>query len=343
MSPCSYFQRVITTNLLTLYYTLKVIFMLALGCLIKPFSNPWALKLKLVPPARLTDPKYGVHKYIKVNNTVLHYVESGDSSKPLMIFLHGFPEFWYSWRHQIVDFQKDYWCIAVDMRGYGDSERPENVASYKIELLIEDVRDLIRQLGREKCILISHDWGGLIACRFRDIYPDVSSAIIVLASVSMAAWSHEIWTNPKQRQKSWYVFLYRVPLIPELMMSFNDLVFYDKIMLFPDKKSTDAEDVECYKYWFRKPYALTSPLNYYRANFTPANVPAIEEHKENVPMLVAHAANDLFLDPNMLETMKKQYACIETTIVAGAGHFLQQEEPEKVNILIRDFLSRHNL
>ncbi|XP_075972221.1 epoxide hydrolase 4-like [Anticarsia gemmatalis] len=342
MSACSYLQRVIVTNLLTIYYSLQLLLFIGLAYLKNPFSSPFAMKLKLEPPARLTDPKYGVHKYLKVNNTVLHYVESGDPSKPLMIFIHGYPEFWYSWRHQIVEFQKDYWCIAVDMRGYGDSERPEGVSSYKVELLIEDIRDLVRQLGREKCILISHDWGGIIASKFRDVYPEIVSGIVLLASISSAAWCREIWTNPSQRKKSWYVFCYRLPFLPEKVMSINDLAFYDALMLFPDKKTTDKDDIECYKYWFRKPFALTPPINYYRANFS-YDIPEIEEHKENVPMLVAHAANDPYISHSMLDTMKKEYTTLETAIVEGTGHFLQQEDPEKVNKLIRDFLSKHNI
>ncbi|CAB3228632.1 unnamed protein product [Arctia plantaginis] len=319
-----------------------MLFVFALTYLKNPLRNPWAQKLKLEPPSKLTDPKYGVHKSLKVNNIVIHYVESGNPSKPLMLFLHGFPEFWYSWRHQIVEFQKDYWCVALDMRGYGDSARPEGVSSYKIDILIEDVRDLIRQLGSQKCILISHDWGGVIACRFRDKYPDMLSALIVLASVSSTAWCREIWTNPIQRKQSWYVFLYRAPLIAEKALAMNDLAMYETLMLFPGKSSTDKDDIDCYKYWFRKPYALTPPINYYRANFR-FDIPDIEEHKENVPMLVAHAENDNYLSHSMLETMKKEYSSIETTIVKGTGHFLQQEDPEKVNILIRDFLAKHNM
>nr|XP_021183905.2 epoxide hydrolase 3 [Helicoverpa armigera] len=342
MSACHYLQRVVVSNLLTIYYNIQMLIIFAIVYLKNPFSNPWAQKLKLEPPARLTDPKYGVHKYIKVNGTVLHYVESGDPSKPLMLFLHGFPEFWYSWRHQIVEFQKDYWCIAVDMRGYGDSERPEGVSSYRMELLIEDVRDLIRQLGREKTILISHDWGGLIACEFRNKYPEVLNGLVMLSSTSRTSWAREIWSNPVQRKASWYVFLYRAPMIAEKMLSMNDLGFYETFMLFPEKKATDAEDNECYKYWFRKTFALTPPINYYRANFS-YGLPEIVEHKENVPMLVAHAGNDPYICHSLLDTMKKEYSTIETTIIENTGHFMQQEDPEKVNKVIRDFLSKNNI
>ncbi|XP_026326655.1 epoxide hydrolase 4-like [Hyposmocoma kahamanoa] len=148
MSVQTYIYRFIVANFLTLYYNVCVLLMFAFNYMKNPFGDPFALKLRLEPPPCLTDPKYGTHKYIKVNNIKLHYVESGDPSKPLMIFVHGFPEFWYSWRHQILEFQKDYWCIAIDMRGYGDSERPDDVSSYKLDLLVNDIRELVSQLGK---------------------------------------------------------------------------------------------------------------------------------------------------------------------------------------------------
>ncbi|KAM3967950.1 epoxide hydrolase 1 [Aphomia sociella] len=332
--------RVILSNFLTLLYTVIALGVLGFDYVKDIFSSP-SHGRKLVPPPSLTDPKYGVHKYIKVNNVKLHYVESGDSSKPLMIFLHGYPEFWYSWRHQIVEFNKDYWCIAVDMRGYGDSERPENVSSYNIDILVEDVRDLVRQLGREKCILVSHDWGGVIAAQFRDVYPKVLDAVILLASMSRESWFNCVFSNFNQTLKSWYVFFYRMPAIPELLMQRNNLMIFEKAMLVAGKDSITNNDIECYKYWFTKDLAFMYPINYYRANFAYS---VKKKHlKENVPMLVAGAQNDSYINKSVLDLMKKEYDHIETTIVDNSGHFLQQEEPQKVNKLIREFLNKHKL
>ncbi|XP_028163840.1 epoxide hydrolase 1-like [Ostrinia furnacalis] len=330
--------RLIVVNLLTVYYCMVVLIIIALNYVKGLFVNSLTPKRKLEPPACLSDPKYGVHKYIKVNKIKLHYVESGDPSKPLMLFLHGFPEFWYSWRHQILDFQKDYWCIAVDMRGYGDSERPEGLEAYHYEELIEDVRDLIRQLGREKCILVAHDWGGLIACKFRDLYPDVLSGVVLLASLSREAWMQSIWSNPAQRKKSWYVFMYRMPGLAEHVLQLDNLVIFDKAMLVPGKDTITQQDMECYKYWFGKQFAFTPPVNYYRANFAYC-LP--EKHvTDKVPMLVIHAAKDPYIDLSVLDIMKQEYSDIETTVIEDCGHFLQQEEPAKVNKVIREFLAK---
>ncbi|XP_072941881.1 uncharacterized protein [Epargyreus clarus] len=338
MSVSTFIYRFIVSNVLTLYYSLFFGAILGIKYITGLFSQT-PVKLKLEPPSCLTDPKYGMHKYIKANNIKLHYVESGDSSKPLMLFLHGFPEFWYSWRHQIVEFNKDYWCIAIDMRGYGDSERPEDVASYHIDLLIEDVRDLIRQLGKDKCILVAHDWGGLIACRFRDVYPDVLHAAILLGTTSREAWLAELWSNPKQRKQSWYVFFFRMPGLAESVFQMENI--FAKAMLVEGKDTVTSQDIECYWYWFSKQFAFTPPINYYRANFV-YTLP--EKYKdEKVPLLIANAANDNYVSVGILDRMKKEYAQIETVVVDNCGHFLQQEEPQKVNTIIRNFLVKHNI
>ncbi|XP_068627934.1 epoxide hydrolase 3-like [Battus philenor] len=333
-------KRFVISNILTLYYGFITLFGLAIAYLKNPFKNPWELKLVLVPPANLTDPKYGVHKYVKANNIKFHYVESGDPSKPLMLFLHGFPEFWYSWRHQIVEFNKDYWCVAVDMRGFGDSERPEGVSSYKMELLVEDVHDLLQKLGRKKCILVAHDWGGIIATKFRDVHPEALEALILLGTTSVEAWTQEVWENPDQRKKSWYIFFYRLPMLPELIVQMNDLQMFD--ILFKHKNTTVKDsDIECYKYWFRKQYALTPPINYYRANF---QVTSPEKYKnENIPMLIANGEHDPFIGQNLLKRVKNEYKYIETMLVENCYHFLQQESPEKINTIIKDFLTKHNM
>ncbi|CAK1551971.1 unnamed protein product [Leptosia nina] len=317
-------KRFAIANVLTGVYSLATLFFIALNYIKNPFKN-WAPKVKLEPPSRLSDPKFGVHKYIKANNVKLHYVESGDPSRPLMIFIHGFPEFWYSWRYQLVEFQKDYWCIAIDMRGYGDSERPEDVSSYKLPTLAEDIRDLVRQLGREKCIIVSHDWGGLVACRYRDLYPETLQGLVVLGSTAHEAWADALWNNDEQRKMSWYVFLFRMPIVPELMLQTTEI--FEKSMLIEGKPTVDLQDIECFKYWFSKQGAFTPPINFYRANFTLQVEKKV--HQENIPFLFAHGVNERFLGQKLTENMKEIYKFIEITKVEDSGHFLQQEEPKR--------------
>ncbi|KAI8433638.1 hypothetical protein MSG28_015644 [Choristoneura fumiferana] len=224
------------------------------------------------------------------------------------------------------------------MRGYGDSERPDDVSAYHFDLLVEDVRDLIRQLGREKCILVAHDWGGLIACRLRDVHSDALDALIVLGSTSREAWWHAMWHDAVQKKMSWYVLFFRMPALPERFILMDDMAIFDKTI--PAEEG--SQDIECYKYWFGKPYALTPPINYYRANFN-TNLNVKPRCERNIPMMVANAAKDRYIAHSVLERMKTEYAHIETTLVPDCGHFIQQEKPVLVNKLIRDFLSKHKL
>ncbi|XP_038213489.1 epoxide hydrolase 1-like [Zerene cesonia] len=341
MSVITLLKRFVVSNVLTLYYSMLVVFWFAVNYLKNPFRNPWTTKVRLEPPTRLSEPKYGVHKYIKANNIKLHYVENGDSSKQLIVFLHGYPEFWYSWRYQLVEFSKDYWCIAVDMRGYCDSERPEEVSAFKLELLVEDIRDLVRQLGREKFILVAHDWGGIVACKYRDLYSETLRGLVVLSSTAIDIWLEAIWTYEEQRRKSWYVFLYRMPIISELLFQQNNLDLLDKAMLVEGKTTIDSQDIECFKFWFSKKHAITPPINYYRANFKYTY--KSERFTENLPFLFALGEKDPYIIKEIGDLMETRYTSLEYTRVKDLGHFMQQEDPDIINSLIRSFLNKHNL
>lgn len=342
MSCIKLAKTYIYSKLLCAYYSCLVLFGFFVNFLKNPFADPWAQKLRLEPPSCLTDPKYGTHKYMIFNNTKLHYVESGDPNKALMIFLHGFPEFWYSWRYQIAEFNKHYWCIAVDMRGYGDSEKPEEMAAYKMNVLVDDVRDIVRQLGREKCILIGHDWGSLVAAKFRDTYPEALLAIILLGGASFESWFKELWSNPVQFKMSWYVFMFHMPSVPEKFILMNDLKLFNQMMIVKGKDSVTEQDLECYKYWFGKPLALTPPLNYYRANFA-YDVTDKPRCELKVPFMIINGAKDIYLNPGILDRLKEMYSHIETLVLENCGHFVQQEEPNKVNTHIKNFLNKNNL
>jgi len=133
----------------------------------------------------------------------MHYVEKGDPSKPLMLFLHGFPEFWYSWRFQLEYFSQNYWCVAPDLRGYNDTDKPTGVDSYHLDQLATDVQHLVKALDRESCILVGHDWGGLIGYRVADLYPEVVKTYIAVNGASLQAFTDAI--IGVQALKSWYM------------------------------------------------------------------------------------------------------------------------------------------
>ena len=114
--------------------------------------------------------------FIETNGINLHYVTQGVG--PLMLMLHGFPEFWYSWRHQIPELAFDYKVVALDLRGYNESDKPIEQKSYAIAELIKDVEGVIKGLGYESCVLVGHDWGGAIAWNFAYAYPEMVDKLI---------------------------------------------------------------------------------------------------------------------------------------------------------------------
>lgn len=121
------------------------------------------VKKRDTPPPALLNPELGTHNFITLESSIkLHYVSSGDKEKPLLLFLHGFPECWFSWRHQIKAFKNDYWVVAPDMRGYGESDKPKGAENYSMTKISEDVKQLIEGLGRQQAIVVAHDWGGVI-------------------------------------------------------------------------------------------------------------------------------------------------------------------------------------
>lgn len=131
---------------------------------------------------QLRDPKYGTHSFVDVNGVRLHYVSRGTGSR-LVLFLHGFPEFWYSW-HRQMEFMaaQGFRCVAVDMRGYNESSKPLGVNSYHRRKLIEDVRQLVLALGFQRCTLVAHDWGGIVAWDVVRKHADLVDRLVILNS-----------------------------------------------------------------------------------------------------------------------------------------------------------------
>ena len=159
------------------------------------------------------------HQFASVNGIRLHYVEAG--SGPLVVLLHGFPEFWYSWRHQIPALaQAGFRVVAPDLRGYGESGKPAGVGSYHIDLLVADVLGLIRHLGQDSAHVAGHDWGGVIAWTLAMRHPDAVTRLAILNAPHPAILFRQI-RRPWQLFKSWYIFFFQLPWLPEWLLRQN--------------------------------------------------------------------------------------------------------------------------
>ncbi|BET02883.1 epoxide hydrolase [Nesidiocoris tenuis] len=306
-------------------------------------SKICAVKKRPLPPKELLDPELGNHSYIHLPHVKLHYVESGSKEKPLMILLHGFPEFWYSWRHQIKEFSKDYWVVAVDMRGYGDSDKPPSVKYYNMKYLIGDVKNLIEGLGQKKAIVVAHDWGGIVAWQFARLYPEMVEKMVVINAPQPTAFRKLMWSTFSQFLKSWYIFFFQLPFLPEVQMLVDDMSFFKGCFRSKKKGSVMNEDeLEAYKFTYGKPGAFFGPIGYYRANiFSGANkLKKPDANSVEFPKtFLIFGDDDVAIDSKVVEMSKKFCPNLTTEIVPGGCHFVHEEEPEIVNAKIKQFLS----
>jgi pimeloyl-ACP methyl ester carboxylesterase len=196
------------------------------------------------------------HRYAEVNGVKLHYVEQGKGE--LILFLHGFPEFWYEWKDLLPEFAKDHHAVAPDMRGYNLSEAPAAVESYRVPVIVEDVRALAVKLKARKFVLVGHDWGGVIAWAFAAAHPEMLDKLIIVNAPHPTVFARELAGNPAQQKASAYFNLFNSPQA-EKFLGQNDFATLQGLM----KPWAIAADLKEYvANWSR---GLTGGLNYYRA------------------------------------------------------------------------------
>ncbi|KAF0287449.1 Epoxide hydrolase 4 [Amphibalanus amphitrite] len=307
--------------------------------------GPEALQPRRRPrPALLDDPALGTHKFATVFGGIkLHYVEKGDRSKPLLLLLHGFPAFWFCWHYQLKALSQHYWVVAVDMRGYGESAKPEGRDSYDRQLVAQDLFHLVLSLGRQSCTVIGHDWGGIIAYELARLRSSLVEKLIIINAPHPDAMEEVLQHSWDQMFRSWYIYLFQLPWLPEQVMQLDDFNMFTK--MFHENPSArhhyPPEMVDAYKYTFGEPGALTPPLNYYRQSFgwrwhrgEPAQVARV-----TCPLLVIWGERDRALSP-LLATMAARYADrFSVHLLPNASHWAMMEEPEEVNEAIRSFIS----
>ncbi|KAJ1521111.1 hypothetical protein ONE63_002813 [Megalurothrips usitatus] len=327
---------------------------LLLGCMVLPMLVYRLLRAPKAkswdaPPKCLRDEELGQHGYVTVKGLKFHYVEKGDRSKPLMLFVHGFPEFWYSWRHQMKEFSKDYWTVAIDMRGYGDSSKPAKVSDYKVELLVDDIKGIVDELGKKTFILVAHDWGAVISWVFVDKYPEMVEKYVMMNGPHPKVYAYLMANSKSQSRKSWYIFLFQLPFLPELFVKTDNFSMFDRIFINPKKRQawvTD-DDIEAFKYTFSQPGAISPPINYYRAAMRRRVFEGFEERKTAKPKtgarppgLYLFGVEDVAIDIANVEKHKDFFQPIETVLIPEGNHFVQQDKPQAVNDAMRSFLKK---
>lgn len=291
------------------------------------------------------------HHWVEVNGLRLHCAMAGHPEQPLMLMLHGFPEFWYAWREPMKALARDYRVVAPDLRGFNLSDKPADVKAYRIGPLIEDIRQLVERLGGGSCILVAHDWGGAVAWNFAARHPSLVSRLVILNAPHNATFVRELCHNPLQQAASHYMLLHRSALAEDLM-SRNQHAFLSAMLRTstPDDRWLDAATEARYRKAWAQPGSLTGGLNYYRAS--PLFPPTASERgpldividpetcRVEMPTLVLWGERDPFLLPGCLDGLQAHVPQLTVVRHPQASHWIVHEQPAFVIEQIQQWLAR---
>jgi epoxide hydrolase A/B len=281
--------------------------------------------------------------YALTNGIRMFYVSEGDG--PLVLMCHGFPESWYSWRHQLAPIAGAGWrAVAVDMPGYGRSDKPD--VTYDVVWLSECLAGFIDALGYEKAVLVGHDWGGLIVWPFARLHPDKTAGVVGINTPDFPHWPMPPTELLRQvgGNRDQYILEFQKRDEPEAAAEADLDHFLRVFFLGPVtvRKEVFTDDViETYARDFRPHGALTPPLDYYRNMDRNWELTAhLAEVKIEVPCLMITAEGDPVLHPGLAVGMDERVPNLTTVMVADCGHYTQQEQPERTTEHILEFLGR---
>ncbi|HEX2910346.1 MAG TPA: alpha/beta hydrolase [Chloroflexia bacterium] len=283
------------------------------------------------------------YHFIITNGITLHVVQAGPQQGPLVILLHGFPEFWYGWRKQI-DYlaEKGYRVWAPDQRGYNLSEKPPKIKDYRVELLAKDIAGLIEAAGREKAYIAGHDWGAMVAWNLAISYPEKVEKLAILNVPHPEVMRHALTHRLSQLVRSTYAIFFQIPWLPEKLTGLNNWMLGTRAMKSSSRPGTFSEsDLEQYRQAWSQPGAMTSMLNWYRASVRyPPRFPSTEAATVKVPTLIIWGAKDLFLKAEMAQQSLDYCQDGQLKYFEQATHWVQHEEAVSVNQLLADFFSQ---
>jgi epoxide hydrolase 4 len=284
------------------------------------------------PPAEMEE------IYLRAGKVRLHVAAAGPPDGPLLVFLHGFPDFWYGWRWQIPFFaQHGFRVLAPDQRGYNLSEKPRGLDAYTLDRLAGDVLELINASSRGRAFVVGHDWGGAVAWALAGLYPGRVERLVVLNAPHPHVLSETIRHNPRQLAMSWYMAAFQIPRLPESLMARRDGQFLVQALCGTSRPGAfTAQDLERYRAAWRQPGACVAMLNWYRAAFRRrAVLPAAPTH---APLLLLWGLRDRFLGREA--ALRSIARCEQGQIefFKDATHWLHMEEPQEVNRRILEFI-----
>ncbi|PKN92267.1 MAG: alpha/beta hydrolase [Chloroflexi bacterium HGW-Chloroflexi-6] len=280
------------------------------------------------------------HTYLQINDQIrLHIVLAGPPQGKPVLLLHGFPEFWYGWRAQIMALAaKGYRVIAPDQRGYNLSSAPKDVASYAMENLSQDVIVLLDHYGIEKVFLVGHDWGAAVAWTVAILHPERIEKLAILNVPHPSVMMRTLTKSPRQMLKSWYIGFFQIPGLADWLMSRRNFSGMITMLKSSGKPTTfSAEELAEYRKAYANSGGLTGMINWYRAlvRFRP-HMP--RKHRLEMPVLILWGKNDIALSAKMAEDSLKYCQNGELIFFENATHWVQHDEAKAVTNELLVFL-----
>ena len=277
--------------------------------------------------------------YADIGDQRMHYVEAGHG--PLVMLLHGFPEFWYGWRRQIEPLASaGFRVVAPDLRGYNLSSRPADVAAYEAGPLVADISGLIHERGADSALLVGHDWGGTVAWDTAMAQPDAVDRLVILNAAHPRKLSQGLH-HPEQLRRSWYFFFFATPDLPESVVQANHWHFFRHFLRDAKPALTPAETERYIQAWSQEG-AATGMINYYRSSVRANQKQALAALRPiQAPTLVIWGQRDRYLGQDLAEPDRDDVpnlAGVER--LPDASHWAHHDEPERVNQLMIDFFGR---
>lgn len=269
------------------------------------------------------------HGYADNNGVKIHYASLGQG--PLMIMIHGFPDFWYTWRHQMIALAPHFQTVAIDQRGYNLSDKPKGGENYRMRNLLSDVQAVIRHLRQERAIITGHDWGGVVAWQFAIHIPQMTERLIILNLPHPRGLAHELATNPQQQRNSQYA------------RNFQQEGAHTQ--LSAEKLSRWVQDPQARERYLEafKRSDFEAMLHYYKQNYPrePYTEPSDQVTKVQASVLQIHGLQDEALLAGALnntwEWLEQDYTLVT---IPKAGHFVQQDASDLVSRTMRSWLLR---
>lgn len=299
-------------------------------------KNFFVMQERDKPPPCLVDNNLGTHSYVKIKRVKFHYVEAGSKERPLILLLHGFPDCWLSWREQIPCLSEHYRVVAIDLKGFGDSDKPATRRSYKIQLLVEELRQFVLALGVNTCSIIGHDIGGLLGWYMVALHGEMVNKFVAISCPHPNFYWNRMSGNSAFDGR-WMHFS-RLPFLPEIDALKEDLSIINETFqhLQISKINNGKNYVEAYKYAFSRMEDWTGAINYYRnLPYTRLNTEGWEQIRTRTLLVVGN------MDPSVtIESIIQSSEYIEqfsVKIVNGGQHFPHQEKPDVVNKAITKF------